>query len=158
VRLLLLTVTLLLAANETPPPPPAQPIPFSHQHHAGTLNLPCKTCHTNPAPGELMTFPVESKCMACHATIKTDSPHIEKLANFAKDKKRVPWVRIYQVPTYVYWSHKSHAAMSCEDCHGEVKTMPAMFKAKEMNMGACMTCHMQKKVSNDCQFCHDKAN
>lgn len=140
--------------------PPKQPIAFSHKQHAGTLNLKCETCHTNPPPGEMMTFPVEAKCMGCHQVIKKDSEEIQKLAKFFTDKKRVPWVRVYQVPTFVFWSHKTHmdAGNTCQECHGEVAGLEVMSKLKEMNMGTCMDCHRQKKVANDCTFCHDKAN
>ncbi len=147
---------LLLAAD----PPPKQPIAFSHKHHAGTLNLKCESCHVNPPPGEMMTFPAEAKCMGCHQVIKKESEEIQKLAKFFAEKKRVPWVRVYQVPTFVYWSHKSHidAEQTCESCHGDVKGMEVMAQVKEVSMGACMDCHRVKKVSNDCTFCHDKDN
>lgn len=140
--------------------PPKQPIAFSHKQHAGEMKLPCKTCHVNPAPGELMTFPAEAKCMGCHQSIKTDSPEIMRLAEFAAAKKRVPWVRVYQIPTYVYWSHKSHldAGATCEQCHGKVAEHTVMFKEKDVSMGTCMECHRATKTSNDCMFCHDKAN
>ncbi len=153
-------LALLFGLLFATPEPPVQPIAFSHEVHAGKAKLDCKTCHTNPAPGEMMTFPAEAKCMACHRAIKTDSPEIQRLAKFFEDKKRIPWVRVYQVPTYVFWSHKTHldAGATCQECHGDVATMPAMFKAVETNMGSCMTCHAKKRVSNDCQFCHDKAN
>ncbi len=153
-------MTLLFLLSLFAADPPKQPIAFSHEHHAGTLKLSCATCHVNPKPGEMMTFPAEAKCMACHTTIKTDSEEIKRLAKFAADKKRVPWVRVYQVPTYVFWSHKTHldAGATCTECHGEVAKMPVMFQAVETNMGSCMTCHAKKKVSNDCSFCHDKAN
>lgn len=140
--------------------PPRQPIAFSHKQHAGDLNLKCQTCHISPAPSEMMTFPAEAKCMACHQTIKPDSEEIQKLAKFFIGKKRVPWVRVYQLPTFVYWSHKSHtdAGAGCSDCHGDVKSLSVMAKEKDMSMGSCMDCHRQKKVSNDCTFCHDKLN
>ena len=40
VPLLLLLACVLGAQN-----PPAQPIPFSHKTHAGTLKMQCKMCH-----------------------------------------------------------------------------------------------------------------
>ncbi|WP_051670714.1 cytochrome c3 family protein [Bryobacter aggregatus] len=155
-----LFLLLVIALGVQAADPPKQPIAFSHKQHAGELKLPCATCHVNPAPGEMMTFPVESKCMTCHQAIKTDSPEIQKLAKFAADKKRVPWTRVYQVPTFVFWSHKAHldAGAKCSDCHGEVATLTLMSKEKETSMGACMECHRQKKVSNDCSFCHEKLN
>jgi len=140
--------------------PPKQPIAFSHKHHAGSLNLKCETCHVNPAPGEMMTFPAESKCMGCHQVIKKESAEIQRLAKFFTDKKRVPWVRVYQVPSFVFWSHKTHidAGNTCTECHGDVAALEVMTKLKELSMGSCMDCHRQKKVSNDCTFCHDKEN
>ncbi len=154
--LVFIAATLLLWAAD----PPKQPIAFSHEQHAGKLDLKCETCHVNPAPGEMMTFPAEAKCMGCHQVIKKDSEDIQKLAKFFTDKKRVPWVRVYQVPTFVYWSHKTHmdAEAKCTDCHGEVKTLSVMAKTKDLSMGSCMDCHRQKKVSNDCTFCHEKMN
>ncbi|MCU0229692.1 MAG: cytochrome c family protein, partial [Bryobacterales bacterium] len=98
-----------------------QPIPYSHQTHMG-LGLQCKSCHTNPDPGEMMRFPAETLCMGCHRAVKADSPHIQKLAAAFKDKTPVAWVRVYQLPDYVYFSHRVHtkAGASCESCHGPV--------------------------------------
>ncbi len=159
IALVALIVALFSFAAE-PAEPVKQPIAFSHQHHVGTLKLECKTCHVNPSPGEMMTFPAEAKCMACHKTIKTDSPEIQRLAKFVEEKKRVPWVRVYQVPSFVFWSHKSHldAGASCAECHGEVGTMPQIVKAKGTTMGDCMSCHSKYKAPNDCSFCHEKVN
>ncbi len=55
-----------------------------------------------------MTFPDESKCMSCHVAVKADSAEIQKLAKFAAEKRPVPWVRVYRLPTFVFWSHKAH--------------------------------------------------
>lgn len=38
-------------------------------------------------PGEFMGFPVESFCMGCHQAVKVDSPHIQKVAAAAREKK-----------------------------------------------------------------------
>lgn len=139
---------------------PKQPIAFSHKQHAGALHLACKTCHVSPPPGEAMTLPAEKICMSCHRAVKTDSAEIQKLAKFFTDQKRVPWLRVYQVPTYVYWSHRYHldAGATCADCHGEVREMDVMFKAKGVTMGDCMDCHRLKKAPNDCSYCHEKHN
>ena len=141
--------------------PPEQPIPYSHKHHVGTVKLQCKFCHENKEPGELMGIPAASKCMGCHKSIKTDSPHIQKLAGFAESNRPVPWKRIYQIPAYVFFSHQTHlqgAVNKCADCHGAVETRDALFKEFPTNMGSCMECHQKKKVSNDCTFCHEQRN
>ncbi len=139
-----------------PPPPPAQPVPYSHKLHAGDLKLPCKTCHTNPPPGEVMGLPEVTTCMGCHTAVKTDSPHIQKLAAFAKNQRPVPWVRVYQIPSFVFFSHKAHAeaGAACETCHGPVKEREVIRLESNITMGGCMKCHEQNNASNDCSFCH----
>jgi hypothetical protein len=151
--ILLLCTGGLFAAD-----PPAQPVPFSHKQHAGALKLQCKMCHPNPNPGESMTIAPASTCMQCHSTIKSESPAIQKLAGYAKQNQRVPWVRVYQIPSYVNYSHRSHleAGHACEDCHGKVAERDQLFKEGNISMGGCMQCHQAKKVSIDCTFCHDQ--
>ncbi|HUQ90026.1 MAG TPA: cytochrome c3 family protein [Bryobacteraceae bacterium] len=138
--------------------PPQQPIPYSHKLHAGTLGLPCRNCHTSPDPGEMMGIPGTGVCMGCHESVKKDSPHIEKLAGFAKQSRPVPWVRVYQIPSFVFFSHKAHlaAGANCETCHGPVKEREALARETDISMGGCMACHQKHKASNDCEYCHEK--
>jgi hypothetical protein len=137
--------------------PPEQPIPFSHKQHAGALKLQCKMCHPNPDPGESMTFVAASVCMQCHTTVKKESPAIQKLAQYAAESKPVPWVRVYKIPSYVSYSHRTHlnAKAVCSDCHADVANGEQVAKEGDISMGACMTCHQMRKVSFDCNFCHD---
>ncbi|MGA3240271.1 MAG: cytochrome c3 family protein [Bryobacteraceae bacterium] len=136
---------------------PEQPLPFSHKAHAGDLKLQCKMCHPNPNPGESMTIAGPPVCMQCHSAIKTDSPAIQKLAAYAKEGKPVPWVRIYEIPSYVNFSHRSHlqAQNTCADCHGKVAERDRLYREIDLNMGTCMNCHAARKASVDCGFCHD---
>ena len=149
-----------LGLAQAPPEAPAQPVPYSHKHHVGTMKLQCSFCHENKEPGEIMGIPAAAKCMGCHKSVKTDSPHIQKLAGFAEQNRPVPWVRIYQIPAYVFFSHKSHleAGGTCAECHGPVAEREALRKEVPTNMGACMECHQKKKASNDCTFCHEQRN
>jgi hypothetical protein len=141
-------------------PGPTQPIPFSHKLHAGAQNLKCATCHKNPDPGERMGLASAAMCMQCHEEVKTESPAIQKLARFAKDKREVKWVRVYEIPSYVFFSHRAHLAAggTCTECHGEVKEIEQMFQAKPINMASCMNCHQAKGASTDCSYCHEKMN
>jgi|SRR5579883_2836521 len=145
---LLLCLTMLSAAD--------QPLPFSHKAHSA-LGLKCKECHANADPGETMGLPASTKCMACHTTIKSDSPEIQKLAASAKEKKPLPWVRVYQIPAFVNFSHRVHlnAEVACQSCHGEVAQRDVLTKEVANNMGGCMACHTQRNVSNDCSLCHE---
>ena len=139
---------------------PEQPIRFSHKTHAGALKLQCKMCHPNPDPGESMTIAQASTCMQCHSKVKTDSPEIQRLAGFAKSGREIRWQRVYEIPSYVRFSHRTHlnAGAKCEDCHGQVATRDVLYREGDISMGGCMNCHRTKNVSIDCTFCHDQLN
>jgi hypothetical protein len=136
---------------------PQQPIPFSHKTHAAT-GADCVDCHAIRKPGFAAGFRAEATCMGCHSTVKTDSPAIQKLSEFYKTKKPVPWVTIYQVPDFVWFSHESHyrrAHLKCENCHGPVSDREVVVKEKPTSMNSCIACHEQNKAPTDCGFCHD---
>ena len=147
-------VALAFAAGLWAADPPEQPIPFSHKLHAGTAKFPCKMCHPNPDPGEAMTIAPASTCMQCHSVVKADTPAIRQLAQYAKEAKEIPWVRLYQTKDFVWFSHRSHAKAACADCHGPVAGSEKLAKDGDISMGACMTCHQMRKVRFDCRFCH----
>jgi len=133
-----------------------QPIPFSHKVHAKAA-LQCADCHSIPPPGDFATFPKEDKCMACHVAIKADSPSIRKLAAFQKERKPIPWSRIYQLPDYAVFSHDTHyrkGKVSCETCHGPVAERDALSAEKSISMKTCMDCHDERGASNECNVCH----
>jgi hypothetical protein len=146
-----------LAAAQTAKPP-AQPLPFSHRAHAGEMQLKCGTCHKNPNPGERMGFPPSIVCMQCHSDIKTDSPAIQKLASSAESKREIRWARVYEIPTYVRFSHRAHIATGsvCADCHGKVEEREQLYREGDISMAGCMNCHRARKASIDCLYCHDQ--
>jgi hypothetical protein len=136
--------------------PPAQPIPYSHKTHLAA-GLECKECHANPDPGRLMTFPATSKCMQCHVTIAKNKPSIQKLAEFSKSQRPIPWVRVYTVLQGVSWTHRIHlqAGMKCETCHGQVAQMDAMSEATSViTMYSCLNCHELNHAKTACDACH----
>jgi hypothetical protein len=150
----LLSITLSGWQDSAPPP---QPIPFSHKTHAAA-GANCVDCHTIQKPGFLAGFPSEATCMGCHSTIKKDSPAIQKLAEFYNAKKPVPWVKIYEVPDFVWFSHERHyrgAHIQCDNCHGPVSERDVVSKEKPTNMNSCVACHEQHKATTDCGACHD---
>ena len=141
----------------TRPPAPVQPLPYSHKQHIA-LGLPCRLCHVNPEAGKLMTYPATAICMSCHAKVAADRPSIQKLAGFAAAGKPIPWVRVYQVPDYVYWAHGPHLAahVTCVECHGPVAERDVI--AQETNvvtMLGCQTCHDKRQVFTACDSCHE---
>lgn len=137
--------------------PPSQPIPFSHKTHSA-VGLSCRGCHTMAAPGDQAGYPAATMCMGCHGAIKKDSPAIQMLAGFIKDHKAIPWVRIYKLPAFVYFSHEVHvksAGIDCAECHGAVSGRDVLSKEKSIAMTDCMKCHDQRKAANGCDVCHD---
>ena len=150
-------VVLLLTGAVFAAEPPVQPIPYSHKQHLA-MGLKCANCHEMADPGEMMGIPAVSKCMTCHQTVKKDSPAIQKLAAYAGRQEPVPWVRIYQIPSYVFFSHKWHlaAGAKCETCHGKVSERDRMFRETDISMGGCQSCHRENKASLDCTTCHDQ--
>jgi hypothetical protein len=136
--------------------PPVQPIPYSHKTHLA-LGLECQTCHTNPEPGNLMTFPATSTCMSCHNSVAKSKPAIQKLASFANSNEAIPWVRVYSITPGVNWTHRKHleAGIKCETCHGQVAEMNTMAQATSVtSMGVCINCHKLHNAPIVCQTCH----
>jgi hypothetical protein len=142
--------------NPSEHPAPAQPIPYSHKKHLA-FGLECKKCHTNPDPGKLMMFPSTSTCMECHVTIAKGKPSIQKLAEYAKSKQAIPWVRVYTVLPGVAWNHRAHlaAGVKCETCHGQVREMEAMSEVTSVTtMYSCLNCHELNHANTACDTCH----
>lgn len=135
---------------------PVQPVPFSHQQHAGTLKMPCEYCHTLPRSGETLLIPQASFCIQCHQTIATDNPGVQKLAEYAKTDRTIPWVRIYELPSFVSFSHKVHLqhGATCEECHGEVAQRARLYKESDISMATCVNCHRARQASIECSTCH----
>jgi hypothetical protein len=94
--------------------------------------------------------------MRCHASIATDKPDIQRLAEAAKNEDPIVWARVYRVPSFVTFSHKTHtsAGSKCEDCHGPVAERTAIALEKDTSMGTCIACHQAKGAPSTCDTCH----
>ena len=146
-------------AEEAAPAPlrgPVQPVPFSHKQHAGTLKLPCEFCHTPSRSGETVAIPRASFCMQCHQTMDTNNPGVQKLATYAESNAVIPWVRVYQLPSFVSFSHKIHLlhGATCRQCHGPVEERTQLSTETDITMAGCVNCHRTSKASTGCETCH----
>jgi len=135
---------------------PAQPIAFNHKLHIQTAKMSCNDCHEPRGNGATLAMPQPPKCMLCHASIATDKPDIRRLAEAAKNEDSIPWVRVYRVPSFVTFSHKTHtsAGSKCEECHGAVAERTAIALEKDTSMGTCIACHQAKGAPATCDTCH----
>lgn len=135
-----------------------QPIAFKHDAHARN-GIQCQFCHTGVYKSPVAGIPSVEKCMGCHTYIATDSKQIKKLAGYWERQEPIPWVRVNQQPSYVYFNHASHiaASVSCGSCHGDVGSMTVAKPVVNMNMGFCLDCHAKQKNKDalyDCAVCH----
>ncbi|MBO9539957.1 cytochrome c3 family protein [bacterium] len=123
--------------------PRAQPVPFSHAHHVGGLGIDCRYCHTSVEKAAFAGMPATETCMTCHSQIWADSPMLAPVReSYAKDVP-LQWTRVTDLPDYVYFDHHIHVAkgIGCTSCHGRVDEMPLTWKAENMRMAWCLSCH-----------------
>lgn len=94
--------------------------------------------------------------MGCHKITANDKPEVQKLATYWQEEKPIEWVRIHDLPDYVYFSHKRHvlAEVDCSNCHGKVEEMDRVSKVVDQHMGWCLDCHKERDASIDCLTCH----
>jgi hypothetical protein len=123
---------------------PKQPIPFSHKLHAGLHKIDCKYCHSSVERSIHASVPEGKVCMNCHSVVKTDSPYIQMITKAYKENRPIEWIRIHELPDYVYFPHKRHiaAGLQCQDCHGAVEHMDQVYQVGALTMGWCMECHL----------------
>ena len=148
---------------------PDQPINFSHQLHAGQMNIDCQYCHTGVEKGRNALVPSVNICMNCHTLAVKDKPEIIKLTEYFESGKPIPWKRVHKVPEYAYFNHSVHVnkGIACEDCHGDVRQMEKLEQAKGFTMTACLDCHRNphdnisnyeeikvKEGPDNCAACH----
>ncbi len=125
---------------------PEQPIPFSHRLHAGTYKMECAYCHVGIEKSRHASVPSLNVCMNCHSVVKADSPYIQQIQAAFAAGKAIEWVRVHELPDFVYFPHKRHikAELACETCHGNVRQMDRVAQVSSLTMGWCMDCHRGK--------------
>jgi hypothetical protein len=141
-----------------------QPVPFNHALHAGTNKTPCETCHEHAADRAHAGLPRLEVCMDCHKRITPKSAagaaHVERMRALFKDGADLMWVRVYEVPAHVYFSHQRHTeigGLECKACHGDMLLLsapPQQPIAATVSMDNCIACHESRGVTTDCAACH----
>lgn len=133
-----------------------QPIAFSHQKHVSQFGLECTKCHLGTDRSPMAGYPDTAICMECHEQAGTDKADIQKLTQYHRQHKPVPWVKIHDSGWHVHFNHKRHIkkGIQCTSCHGRVEMMEVMRKVGTLEMGWCVNCHNQRSASKDCLTCH----
>jgi cytochrome c2 len=157
---------------------PKQPIYYSHKVHAGINQISCLYCHGNAWESRHAAIPSVNVCMNCHKAIQsyekgpalydadgnevngTDQIHIlYKYAGFDPANstkwnpsmaKPVEWIKIHNLPDYVFFSHAQHVRagkVQCQTCHGSITEMDEVKQFAGLNMGWCVNCHRTTKVN-----------
>ena len=159
---------------------PIQPIHYSHKIHAGANQIECKYCHSSARVSKHSGIPALNVCMNCHEYI-ADYNGEEDLENgytkdfYTKEIKKlytavgwdednqvytgntqpVKWVRIHNLPDFVYFNHAQHAQVAkieCQTCHGPVEEMEIMYQYSPLTMGWCIDCHRESTVDKDNEY------
>ena len=164
------------------PRAPRQPILFNHVIHAGSFQIPCQYCHADARRSEYAGLPSVERCLGCHKIIGAqDNPEIAKIHEHAKRGQAIPWVRIYKLPEFTYFSHKPHVriGLECQTCHGPIERMRVVgadtgpklsddlirllgFRPspRPLSMGWCIECHREQNATRgskaplECVTCH----
>jgi hypothetical protein len=166
--LILLAVALLVVAagvvaiGATTGGPVEQPIPFPHDIHSGTNQIPCMYFHFSADRSVDAGIPAVEVCAGCHIPggvpmVAADSPGVRTLTTYWNEGRQIPWVRIHDLPDHAHFPHMIHVNaedLECQDCHGEVQAMAEIELQQELRMGWCLQCHREREVRTDCSVCH----
>jgi mono/diheme cytochrome c family protein len=153
---------------------PVQPIHYSHKIHAGDNQIECKYCHSSARVSKHSGIPSLNVCMNCHKNIAEYNGEEDLENGYTKDfytkeikklyaavgwdeenqrytgeSKPVKWVRIHNLPDFVYFNHAQHVEVGqieCQTCHGPVEEMEIMYQYAPLTMGWCINCHRETNV------------
>jgi mono/diheme cytochrome c family protein len=158
---------------------PIQPIVFSHKIHSGDNKIDCQYCHSSAKHSKHSGIPSVNVCMNCHKNISEVAENtvveledgvvlgkseldkeiakVYKAAGWDTEtleytgiEKPIKWVRIHNLPDFVYFNHSQHVTvqgLKCQTCHGPVEEMEEMYQFSPLTMGWCIDCHRQTDVN-----------
>ena len=153
---------------------PIQPIHYSHKIHSGANQIDCQYCHSSARVSKHSGIPSLNVCMNCHENIaeyngeedlekgytkEFYTSEIKKLYKavgwdeekriYTGDVEPVKWVRIHNLPDFVYFNHSQHvnvAGIECQTCHGPVEEMEIAYQHSSLTMGWCINCHRESNI------------
>src|SRR5579883_155152 len=128
--------------------PREQPVPFSHEHHAGGLGIDCRYCHDTVETSSFAGIPPTKTCMNCHSEMWAVAPVLEPVRESYRTGKSIQWTRVHDLPQFVYFDHSIHIhkGIGCSSCHGRVDKMPLTWQAQPLTMAWCLDCHRNPEM------------
>ena len=103
---------------------PDQPVKFSHEVHAGQNGTDCIYCHSYAPYSKSAGIPPENVCMNCHLLVRNGTRsgtfEIAKVIRAYEEMKPIEWIKVYNLPDHVFFSHAQHVSaggISCQECH-----------------------------------------
>ncbi len=122
---------------------PRQPVPYSHQLHAGQLGMDCRYCHSGVEYSYNARVPPTQTCMGCHAIVHPDSAKLQPVRESWLTGDPIEWVRVHKIPDHAYFNHSAHvsAGVGCVSCHGRIDQMEVVGVVEPLGMGWCLECH-----------------
>lgn len=123
--------------------PVEQPVGYQHSLHAGELGIDCRYCHNSVEVAASANIPPTEVCMTCHSQIRVGTPQLAGVYESWETDQPIRWNKVHDLADFVYFNHSAHInkGVGCNDCHGRVDQMSAIWKAEPMSMGWCMECH-----------------
>ena len=153
---------------------PVQPIHYSHKIHSGANQIDCQYCHSSVRSSKHSGIPSLNVCMNCHENIAEYNGEEDLEKGYTKDfytneikklykavgwdeqsrtytgeTEPVKWVRIHNLPDFVYFNHSQHvnvAGIDCQECHGPIEEMEIVYQHSSLTMGWCISCHRESDV------------
>ena len=122
---------------------PKQPVPYSHQLHAGQMGMDCRYCHNTVEQAAHAAIPPTATCMNCHSKVWTTSPKLAPVRDSFASGLPVEWLKVHDLPDYAYFNHSAHVTrgVGCVTCHDRIDQMDEVYQAKPLSMGWCLDCH-----------------
>lgn len=74
----------------------------------------------------------------------------EENQKYTGETQPVEWVRVHNLPDFVYFNHSQHvsvAGVECQTCHGPVEEMEVMYQYSPLTMGWCINCHRETNIN-----------
>ncbi|WP_185860986.1 c-type cytochrome [Blattabacterium cuenoti] len=168
---------------------PEQPIYFSHKIHSEINKIDCQYCHSSAKYGKVSGIPSVNVCMNCHITIhEYNGDYLEKgksrdeynkeiqkiyhtigwdqkTRKYSKKTHPIQWIRIHNMPDFVYFDHSQHIItgektikklkkvnLVCNACHGEVQKMDTVEMSNDFTMEWCISCHKNVEIDTNNRY------